>query len=112
MTRCVEHGWTRNRKSASMLTTFTKILPGVAVVKEEEFKESSVGMLALSPGNGCQLLTPNTGSSVNLQSEGERCCTRRANFNNLEAGPEQETHIWLRERVGRGNVKANSNGKS
>lgn len=97
MTRCVEHGWTRNRKVASILTAFTKILPGPLAVKKEEFKESSVGMLALTPGNSCQLLTPNTGSSVNLQSEGERCCTGRGNFNNLRAGSEQEIHIWLRE---------------
>lgn len=39
MTRCVEHGWTRNKKVASILTAFTKILPGPLVVKKEEFKE-------------------------------------------------------------------------
>lgn len=65
MTRYTEHGWIRNRESASILTTFTETPPGPLVVKE-----NSIGMLALSPGSSCQLLTRNAAASVNLQSKG------------------------------------------
>lgn len=42
MTRYTEHGWIRNRTSASVLPTFTKTPPGSLVVKE-----NSIGVLAL-----------------------------------------------------------------
>lgn len=65
MTRYTEHDWIRNRKSASILTTFIKTPPGSLVVKE-----NSIRMPALSSGRSCQLLTPNPVASVNLPSKG------------------------------------------